>query len=726
MVLRQLQEDSAMSRSVRIAAMVVCLAGVGVATTAYGQGPKVEAGAAADVMAMGPVEMPPGAKADVAEAKRWAQKSIDAARAAERFWITMRSETYVKREGQEGKTTPDPQKWEFLAQGDRWSVRSELSNYGGDAERLWTHATSVGQWAEWLRSELDGVKPVEWMRAQTNRDVATSSALDARLSPEETLEEVWSRTEEWLGVLEGTRLGRPGAWVYIRVAPERWGAGTSMLVMAWIDAESGRVLEQRIDRTTTFSGLRGGPDSQVRAPVEFAVHTIFLDYKDLAGPIDEAEFKPKLAESDRRVDRIDWRELSRKMLRERADLLGKPAPEVDLPLLGGGRQKLSDLKGRVVLIDFWATWCGPCLVAMPKLQAISERFKDQPVTVLGLNIESDMADDHLKKVIGRRGVTFPQMIQGGQKQMKAFRVNGIPHLVLIDQQGVVQDFHVGSGEDLEQLLIGQIEKLLAGQSLATEEAIAAKQAESTSGDDRTLMMLSRPTGRLKDNIGAERVTRIEMPFNRVRGLGSVSVDLDGDGRLTTVLSGNLGGDEIMGGAPALWLVPDDVRPPRAVPLARFPVGRSITGVSAATIGGQRRFVLAVGPEWAGMGEEASTGWRVMVYGLDGKQLLSVPTENPMRSIASDSLKLADGREVLVVAVQDDGRSVAKQPPDFDSRIMGRLMVIDMEGKILLRRALGDSPYQLKVLDHGAADRPNMIQILGWNAITRLSIDTNGW
>lgn len=725
MVLRQLQEDSAMSRSVRIAAVVMCLAGVGLGTAAFGQGPKVEAGAAADVMAMGPVDMPPGAKADPAEAKRWAQKSIDAARAAERFWITMRSETYVKREGEEGKTTADPRAWEFLADGDRWSVRSEASTYGGNSERLWLHATSVGQWTEWLTSELDDVPVSDWMRAQTGRDVATSTSLDARLSPKAPLEEIWSSTEEWLGVLEGTRLGRPGAWVYIRLAPERWGMGSSRMVMSWIDAESGRVLEQRTDRMGSYSSGPRGPDSPVRPTVELAVSTILLEYKELTGPIDDAELKPKLAETDKRVDRIDWLDLTRKAAGERAEMLGKPVPEVDLPLLGGGRQKLSDLKGRVVLIDFWATWCAPCLAAMPKLQAISERFKDQPVTVLGLNIESDVAEDHLKKVIGRRGVTFPQMFQGGQKQMKAFRVNGIPHLVLIDQQGVMQDFHVGSDEDLEQVLIGQIEKLLAGESLATTEAIAAKRAESSTRPLDFMQMFSRATGKAADNLGLERMKMTEYPSIDASGWRAARVDLDGDGRMTAVLSGAQAGQRMGRDSPALWLVPEDARPPREVTLLGFPAGRYIAGLSTLVFGGERLFAVNARASMA-MESPKSLGSRVVFYRLDGKKVFTVAVDSEMMGISTDTLKLPDGRELVVLAGMEEGWSSGANRGGTIERTMGRLLVADAEGKILFRRALGGQPYEVRVIDHGDRDRPNVIQIIGGNSVERFSIDTKGW
>ena len=68
-------------------------------------------------------------------------------------------------------------------------------------------------------------------------------------------------------------------------------------------------------------------------------------------------------------------------------LVGKPAPDFTLDLLGGKTFHLADAKGRIVVLDFWATWCGPCLQAMPQVERVSEEFKDQGVQLVAVNLE---------------------------------------------------------------------------------------------------------------------------------------------------------------------------------------------------------------------------------------------------------------------------------------------------------------------------------------------------
>lgn len=150
--------------------------------------------------------------------------------------------------------------------------------------------------------------------------------------------------------------------------------------------------------------------------------------------------------------------------------LGLAAPNFKLRDLKGNEVALADLKGRVVLLDFWATWCGPCVLAMPHLQKLQDEFKDQPVTILGLNSDYALSDEKLEAWMSKRNFTFGTLrLVDGSSTFQDFGVGGIPHTVLIGKDGIVQDVTVGfMGESHGEVLKDRISKLLAGESLKSQ------------------------------------------------------------------------------------------------------------------------------------------------------------------------------------------------------------------------------------------------------------------
>ena len=127
----------------------------------------------------------------------------------------------------------------------------------------------------------------------------------------------------------------------------------------------------------------------------------------------------------------------------------------------GADVTLASLKGRVVLLDFWATWCGPCKAAMPSVQKLSERFKDKPVSILGVNVwertkPESAGLDYMKK----KNYTYGCLIQGDDLA-KAYGISGIPTMILIDADGKVLHSVVGFDEGEEEKLAKMIDEQLA-------------------------------------------------------------------------------------------------------------------------------------------------------------------------------------------------------------------------------------------------------------------------
>ena len=139
-------------------------------------------------------------------------------------------------------------------------------------------------------------------------------------------------------------------------------------------------------------------------------------------------------------------------------LIGAPAPEIRADLIAGPDPvRLDALRGRVVLLDFWATWCGPCRAVMPELDRLSRQYHDRGLTVLGLT------DERLETVrahLARSPVSYTIARDLGGTGHR-YGVSAMPTLVVIDRAGQVRDLIVGADAASLERLRQQLERLLA-------------------------------------------------------------------------------------------------------------------------------------------------------------------------------------------------------------------------------------------------------------------------
>jgi thiol-disulfide isomerase/thioredoxin len=117
----------------------------------------------------------------------------------------------------------------------------------------------------------------------------------------------------------------------------------------------------------------------------------------------------------------------------RKRLTSQPAPDFQLERLSGGTIKLSDLKGKVVLLNFWATYCGPCQEEMPHLTKIYERYRNRGLEILAITTDERSDRSKVASFVDKFGLTFPVLYDDGTA--KAYNVNGMPTTVYIDAQG---------------------------------------------------------------------------------------------------------------------------------------------------------------------------------------------------------------------------------------------------------------------------------------------------
>jgi len=141
-----------------------------------------------------------------------------------------------------------------------------------------------------------------------------------------------------------------------------------------------------------------------------------------------------------------------------APVVGALAPEFELADLDGGIIRLGDLRGQVVALNFWATWCVPCRAEMPLLDAALEKYGAAGLAILG--IDADEPADLVADFRDELGVVLPLLLDPGGEVQQLYRIRGYPTTFFVDRDGVIRAQHLGIMSE------GQLERTLASLGFA--------------------------------------------------------------------------------------------------------------------------------------------------------------------------------------------------------------------------------------------------------------------
>jgi len=138
------------------------------------------------------------------------------------------------------------------------------------------------------------------------------------------------------------------------------------------------------------------------------------------------------------------------------------APDFSWQNSAGNIVHLSDLRGKVVLLDFWATWCGPCRMTIPHVEALYEKYKNNGVVVMGVNLDSASKRKNVEEFIKTHDMHYLVISDAKGVVASRYGATSIPRFFIIDKNGGIAFTKIGYDPNMEKIISDEIDKLLKG------------------------------------------------------------------------------------------------------------------------------------------------------------------------------------------------------------------------------------------------------------------------
>ena len=226
------------------------------------------------------------------------------------------------------------------------------------------------------------------------------------------------------------------------------------------------------------SMLRDNAQMQMPEGYSYELRFDFLAWR-MTGEVDEKLFSYKPAADATEYESLEDYYEQIAGAASRHPLLGKAAPKFEAKLLSGNRVTPKDLAGKIVVMDFWASWCTPCVEAMPVLQDVCAKHAQDDVVLVAINVGEDLAK--VKEYAREQGwKNLNIILDEDMKVSKQFTADVIPLTMVISKKGIVESMHFGyaGAEALEERLIDEIEVLAQGGIIESAEPVKTKQTKA--------------------------------------------------------------------------------------------------------------------------------------------------------------------------------------------------------------------------------------------------------
>jgi len=344
------------------------------------------------------------------------------------------------------------------------------------------------------------------------------------------------------------------------------------------------------------------------------------------------------------------------------ELVGKPAPEFTANLLDGGKIDLASHRGKdVVVLDFWATWCGPCVAALPILSKVTEAYKDKGVVFYAMNQREEA--ETISAFLKAKKLDVSVALDEG-KIGSLYGVTGIPQSVIIDKNGVVQVVHVGFSPSLEQRLPQELDAVLAGKNLARPKALSETDVKGL----ESAWKLSGKFGGVAADGGGIVALGSNGACQLIDGTGNVAKSFTAESAKGMVRTAHLSGKDAHDFVCfESWGPEVQAFDAQGNLLWKYPGGQGIDDVCIADLDGD-------GLDEVIVGYNGGTGLHVL--GHDGKALWQYPKIGNVWHVAAGSLQGDGVSTVLTTSAQGNVHifdTTGNKSPDLKSDIYANMV-----------------------------------------------------
>ncbi len=350
--------------------------------------------------------------------------------------------------------------------------------------KAYVDGKTVTVYSKWLKQYVQQPMPEMWLLRETLEQI--SSGQIRNIPGEAVLRPGMSLEQTLRGILSVERLrngdlnGKSGLWVAGTAIDDRQPGSNPYTFERFYSDDDHMVHAVKQDMTAMYQDMAdriAAEDSEgLAVPKKAArylkVGTTTTYKRELNAKIAPETFVFKPGPDDRKVEKFVF--VIHPGVKDQIAMIGKPAPALVGIDFDGNTVDIPGMKGKVVVLDFWATWCGPCCASLPSMQMIKEKYADKPFVLIGMNREHAGDERKVKPFLSRRNLTIQQFNDVEGKAATAFvTTNSIPCVIIIDQEGNVADIENGYLPGKEKELMAKLEKLFAGKPIHTPAELAA-------------------------------------------------------------------------------------------------------------------------------------------------------------------------------------------------------------------------------------------------------------